>query len=184
MMGGEVGVRSAVGQGSTFWFTAWLQPALQALPTDPGAGHDGPQPAAPGLSEMLLRDRHAGRRVLLAEDNPVNQEVASALLDEVGLVVDVVADGAQAVAAVQAGDYDLVLMDMQMPLMDGLAATRAIRASGARGAQRLPIIAMTANAFSEDRESCLAAGMDDHVAKPVNADALYATLLRWLPRSA
>jgi CheY-like chemotaxis protein/anti-sigma regulatory factor (Ser/Thr protein kinase) len=184
LMDGEVGVHSTVGQGSTFWFTAWLQPALHPLPLQPGAGTEDPLNTAPGHSEVLLRERHAGRRVLLAEDNPVNQEVACALLEEVGLVVDVVGDGAQAVAAIRARDHDLVLMDMQMPLMDGLAATRAIRSSGVKGVERLPIIAMTANAFSEDRQSCLAAGMDDHVAKPVHAEALYATLLRWLSRSA
>jgi CheY-like chemotaxis protein len=207
MMGGEVGVHSTVGEGSAFWFTAWLQTAPSpARPTVAGPGPQpltlsAPQPVPPiasgpatpasedawhavaGQAESLLRERHAGCRVLLAEDNPVNQEVASAMLEVVGLTVDVVGDGAKAVAAVLARDYDLVLMDMQMPLMDGLTATRAIRASGVRGVDRLPIIAMTANAFSEDRQSCLAAGMDDHVAKPVHADALYATLLRWLSRS-
>jgi PAS domain S-box-containing protein len=192
LMGGEVGVHSSVGQGSTFWFTAWLQtaPPPAPFPAPPltadraaPAGED-PWLAEAGPAETLLRERHQGRRVLLAEDNPVNQEVASAMLEVVGLTVDMVGDGAKAVAAVLARDYDLVLMDMQMPLMDGLAATRAIRASGVRGVERLPIVAMTANAFSEDRQSCLAAGMDDHVAKPVHAEALYATLLRWLSRSA
>jgi PAS domain S-box-containing protein len=192
LMGGEVGVHSTAGQGSTFWFTAWLQtvqpPAQAAAPVLASnlatlAGEE-PWHIVSGHAESLLLERHQGRSVLLAEDNPVNQEVASAMLEVVGLTVDVVGDGAQAVAAVLAGHYDLVLMDMQMPLMDGLTATRAIRASGVPGVDRLPIIAMTANAFSEDRQSCLAAGMDDHVAKPVHAEALYATLLRWLSRSA
>jgi PAS domain S-box-containing protein len=188
LMGGGVGVHSTVGQGSTFWFTAWLQPARQAVPpatsgTATPASEDAWLSAA-GHAESLLREHHTGRRVLLAEDNPVNQEVAIAMLEVVGLTVDVVGDGVKAVAAVLERDYDLVLMDIQMPLMDGLTATRAIRASGMGGVERLPIIAMTANAFSEDRQSCLAAGMDDHVAKPVHADALYATLLRWLSRSA
>ncbi len=188
LMGGEAGVHSVVGQGSTFWFTAWLHAApqaeAQAVASLPAAAVDRVPDAALAHSESLLRAGHAGRRVLLAEDNPVNQEVARALLEVVGLTVDVVGDGAQAVAAVRACDYDLVLMDMQMPLMDGISATRAIRASGVQGASRLPIIAMTANAFSEDRVDCLAAGMDDHVAKPVDPDALYATLLRWLSRPA
>jgi PAS domain S-box-containing protein len=188
LMGGQVGVRSAVGQGSTFWFTAWLQAAAPAAHSPATAAGAAPPRAAadapPGRSEALLREHHQGRRVLLAEDNPVNQEVASALLEVVGLAVDVVGDGAKAVAAVLARDYDLVLMDMQMPVMDGMAATRAIRACGVQGVERLPIIAMTANAFNDDRLNCLAAGMNDHVAKPVDANALYATLLRWLPPSA
>jgi CheY-like chemotaxis protein/anti-sigma regulatory factor (Ser/Thr protein kinase) len=179
LMGGTVGVRSSVGQGSTFWFTAWLEPAQAALETP--SGQDIPARFG-GLSVEEIRRHHAGKRVLLAEDNPVNQEVANALLDAVGLHVDTVADGAAAVAAVAAIDYDLVLMDMQMPGMDGLAATRAIRAR--REGRQPPILAMTANAFAEDREACLLAGMDDHVAKPVDPGQLYATLLRWLTRSA
>ncbi len=193
LMGGEVGLHSAVGAGSTFWFTAWLQPA--SGPAKPAAPADVGAAAHPASSEAKLRAHHKGRRVLLAEDNPINQEVGRSLMEDVGLVVDVVDDGAQAVAAVQARDYDLVMMDMQMPVMDGLTATQALRAAGATqahapgetgsaGARRLPIIAMTANAFQEDRLSCLAAGMDDHVAKPVDADQLYDTLLRWLPASA
>jgi PAS domain S-box-containing protein len=182
MMGGGVGVRSSVGQGSTFWFTAWLQVAAPAVDFDQPSGW---MPEY-GDEEDQLRARHAGKRLLLAEDNPVNQEVARAVLEVAGLVVDVVDDGAQAVAAVQARDYALVLMDMQMPTLDGLRATQAIRASlasRAGPAAHLPIIAMTANAFSEDRSACLAAGMDDHIAKPIDAARLYATLLRWLPDS-
>ncbi|MBL8346140.1 MAG: response regulator [Rubrivivax sp.] len=125
-----------------------------------------------------LRRRADGRCVLLAEDNVVNQEVASDLLRSAGLVVDVAADGAEAVKMATPGAHHLVLMDMQMPVMDGLAATRAIRA---RLGPALPIIAMTANAFGEDRQACLDAGMNDHVSKPVDPDHLFATLLRWLP---
>ena len=190
LMGGEVGVTSAEGAGSTFWLTAWLQPAsAPTLATAPSRLPVGER-ATVASSETQLRERHTGQRVLLAEDNPVNQEVACALLEAVGLVATVVGDGAKAVAAVLARDHDLVLMDMQMPLMDGLEATRAIRAEEARlaggdvVARHVPIIAMTANAFNEDRLACLAAGMDDHVAKPVDAELLFATLLRWLPPSA
>jgi PAS domain S-box-containing protein len=136
---------------------------------------------APGQAETLLRSRHAGQRVLLAEDNPINQEVAQAILAAVGLVVDTAADGQQAIDMVLAHDYDLVLMDMQMPVVDGLAATRAIRARIGAG---LPIVAMTANAFGEDRAACIAAGMNDHVGKPVFPELLFATLLRWLPLPA
>jgi two-component system, sensor histidine kinase and response regulator len=138
-------------------------------------------PAGPGQAEQVLRQRHRGQRVLLAEDNPVNQEVAEALLLAVGLVVEVADNGERAVELACSRDYQLVLMDMQMPVMDGLTAARELRARLGPG---LPIVAMTANAFSDDRQQCLAAGMNDHIAKPVDAEHLYATLLRWLPLPA
>jgi two-component system sensor histidine kinase/response regulator len=131
-----------------------------------------------GEAETLLRRRHAGQRLLLVEDNPVNQEVASELLGAAGLVVDVADNGERAIALAASRHYDLILMDMQMPVMDGLTATRAIRLQLGNG---LPIIAMTANAFGEDRAACLAAGMNDHLAKPVVPEHMYLTLLRWLP---
>jgi PAS domain S-box-containing protein len=174
LMGGEVGVESTPGQGSTFWFTVRLGQRDGAIPQQvvKKAATESPE-------ERMVRD-HAGARVLLVEDNPINQEVAVSLLHEGGLVVDVANDGAQAVQKVEANDYDLILMDMQMPVMDGLDATRAIRRLPGWGAN-VPILAMTANAFGEDRERCLDAGMNDYVAKPVDPEFLFTTMLRWLP---
>jgi len=170
MMGGETGFESELGVGSRFWFTAWVARAAEVT-------ERVVSPRLP-LAEHEIRQFHFGRRVLLAEDNPINQEVASELLVSVGLVVEVADDGAQAVELAVTRHYDLVLMDMQMPGMDGLEATRLIRQ---RLGHVLPIIAMTANAFNEDRVQCLNAGMNDHVGKPVDPAHLYDTLLRWLP---
>ena len=180
LMGGEAGVESQPGQGSTFWFTAWLRP-------DPGSAPQPKPAAAPAPVEgdipALLRQRHGGARVLLAEDNEVNRELALYWLRDLALAVDTAVDGQQAVACATARHYDLVLMDMQMPRMDGLQATRVIRTLP--GWQSIPILAMTANAFDDNRALCLAAGMNDFVTKPVLLATLHAKLLAWLaPPSA
>ena len=132
------------------------------------------------ILSRALRDAElfAGVRVLLAEDNPVNQKLASAVLEGMGLAVDIAADGGEAVAAVGGKAYDAVLMDIQMPAMNGYEATRAIRREP-RWAD-LPIIAMTANAMKGDREKCLEAGMDDYVGKPIDRQELFTTLKKWI----
>jgi two-component system sensor histidine kinase/response regulator len=172
LMGGDVGVDSEPGRGSRFWLTARLQRSL--APARPADGR-----ARQSEARMRLASRHAGMKILLAEDHPVNREVVTEMLEGLGLRIDVAADGRQAVEMAAATDYDLILMDMQMPVLDGLAATQTIRArpGGWRGA----IVALTANAYAEDRNRCIAAGMNDHLRKPIDPEALYATLLRWLP---
>jgi CheY-like chemotaxis protein len=178
MMGGEVYVASVLGEGSKFWFAARLALSEQ-LP-------QRKRVALAGRSVLVVDDnasqsfeRFAGN-VLLAEDNEVNQLVAVALLEACGLQVDVAQTGADAVAATQRSHYDLVLMDCQMPEMDGFAATLEIRRHDAKRGVRMPIVALTAHAMDGDRERCLAAGMDDYLSKPFDREQLYQVLHRTL----
>ena len=173
LMGGTIGLDSGKGAGSTFWFTARIAKAIPPIKSS----------ARPALSsaEERLHDNYSGMRILLAEDEPINQEVARDLLEVVGLIVDIANDGVEAVAMAKQTRYDVVLLDLRMPKLNGLQAAKAIRALP--GYETLPIIALTANAFSEDRQLCLDAGMNEHLGKPVKPAELYETLFKWLSKS-
>jgi PAS domain S-box-containing protein len=172
LMGGEAGAKSTPGVGSTFWFSARLkkgsEPALKQAVTEADV-------------EALIRQRYAGCRILVADDEPINREVAQIQLEAVGLRVDMAEDGAQAVSMAQETAYAAIFMDMQMPNVNGLEATQEIRRLP--GYQRTPIIAMTANAFAEDKALCHEAGMSDFLVKPFDPDTLFSTLLHSLDRN-
>jgi PAS domain S-box-containing protein len=172
-MGGEASAESTPQVGSTFWFTAWLRKGE--------ADKAEVDQAMPTATAEILRPHVIGKRVLLVDDTPVNRLVGRELLEQAGLVVTEAADGLEAIDEIQQAQevpYALILMDMQMPRLGGIDATREIRALP--NGKAIPIVAMTANAFGEDRETCIAAGMNDHIAKPVEPDLLYATIGAWL----
>ena len=168
LMGSTIHVDSRPGAGSTFQFDLVLSRATAPVPET--------------AANAAAATDFSGRHVLFAEDHPLSQEIIFEMLEDLGCEVEVASDGAEAVACAQAHHYDLILMDMQMPKLDGIAAARAIRALPEH--RDTPIIALTANAFAEDRERCLAAGMNGHIGKPVTPGTLATTFAQWLPNLA
>ena len=173
LMDGKIGVESTPGKGSTFWFSVRLKDIDQTASQ------------ATAVTEILtngqrLIDQYAGAHILLAEDEPITQEISLALLEDVRLTVDLAGDGLQALTLARQKHYAVILMDMQMPKMNGVETAQAIRANSLN--MSTPILSMTANAFDDDRKVCLAAGMNEHISKPVSPEKLYETLFRWLEK--
>jgi signal transduction histidine kinase/ActR/RegA family two-component response regulator len=168
-MGGEAGADSVAGVGSTFWFTAKLKKGAEVSADSEATAVD---------AEVELRQHYAGQHILVVDDEPINREIALIQLEDIELLIDTAENGAEAVALAKKNNYAAIFMDMQMPVLNGVDATQQIRQLP--GYQSIPIIAMTANAFAEDKAVCLAAGMSDFLIKPFNPDELYTILLRAL----
>jgi CheY-like chemotaxis protein len=169
LMGGKVGADSTAGVGSTFWFTVILKKGGEVAAAPTATAVD---------AEAEIRQRYAGQRILLVDDEPVNREVTLIQLEDLELLIDTAEDGEEAVAMARKTRYAAIFMDMQMPKLNGVEATQQIRQLP--GYRDIPIIAMTANAFAEDKAQCLAAGMNDFLTKPFIPEALFAILLRAL----
>ena len=174
LMGGRIGLDSTPGLGSTFWFEMPFE--------HPVSSTDGNLHAPDSTAASPLSTAFAGYRVLLAEDEPLNQEVSRCLLEDIGLSVDVAKDGAEAIAFARQRSYALIFMDMQMPNINGIEATQAIRQDSYN--RNTPILAMTANAFEEDRAACIAAGMNEHICKPVDPGQLHTLIANWINKTA
>ncbi len=187
LLGGEIGVESGPGAGSRFWFTASFGKASRAEATKAGAAPQAPaSPVKAGVHTSVNAGRKSAcatphsMRILLAEDNEINQRITLRLLQKLGVAADAVVNGREAVEALQKKKYDLVLMDCQMPDMDGFEATAVIRSREGKSRHQT-ICALTANAMAGDRERCLAAGMDDYISKPIGLEKLRDALVRWIP---
>ena len=172
LMGGELGASSKPGVGSRFWFTCSLDCAAVIAAHHHVSSDD---------VRKTITERHHGRRLLLVEDDPANREITTLLLGKLGLLVDVACDGREALDAIARRGYALVIMDVQMPNVDGLEATRQLRLRD--GWDKVPVVALTAGAFDEDRRNCFAAGMNDFISKPVEPSKLYQIVLKWLEDS-
>jgi CheY-like chemotaxis protein len=170
LMGGNVGVISAPGAGSTFWFTANLKMGTAVVKPITLSGPDS--------AAAILRHEYPDLRILMAEDEPINREIAAYMLKEIEAAIDCAEDGAEALRLAGQNAYDLILMDMQMPNLDGLEATRRIKRLS--HAAKIPIIALTANAFAEDRVRCIDAGMNDVITKPFKQELLFKMILKWM----
>lgn len=183
LMGGHIGVESELGKGSSFFFTLRL---IEATGLGDGDGASSAEASGESAEKAVIQALQAcaGSRILVVEDNMINQEIARLMLENCGMTVDMAENGREALAMVRQAPYDLILMDMQMPIMGGEEATRCLREMGNTSEffwlARIPIIAMTANAMQEDRQRCMDAGMNDHLAKPFDPVAMRAMVLRWL----
>ncbi|MDE2075875.1 MAG: response regulator, partial [Burkholderiales bacterium] len=175
LMDGQVGVQSAPGQGSVFWLE------LPLMVVQPVAAPTGAARALDHLQSIEHVELLRGLKVMLAEDNAINQMIVKEGLASTGVLIDIAANGQEAVERARAGAYDMILMDMQMPVMNGVDAVKIIRTLP--GYESTPILAMTANAYDDDRKACLAAGMNDHLAKPILLDRLIRRMAYWAARS-